>query len=212
MEADRNFVDESTLRFIFDKCVNVVKFDETAFYRNRFNGFPGAKGVDIIAESDESIQLIEIKDCLGYETENIWRTSVDNSKLKSAPSGLPADSSFDIEVVQKVMATIACLYGAWSKSERMQQSVVLSDFWKAFTNDKITKDKKKLRIVLFLEGDFYANGPKSRNKKMIMKRLQDSIKGHLSWLNCQVAVEDSNTYAKQFFTVKRLAVPRQTKK
>ena len=38
-----------------------------------FNQMPGAKGVDIVADSDEIIHFIEIKNCLGHERENRWR-------------------------------------------------------------------------------------------------------------------------------------------
>ena len=57
----------------------------------------------------------EIKNCLGHEAENRWRTSTDNRKLDSAPRDLDVENrdSFDIEVVKKVAMTILCLFGAW---------------------------------------------------------------------------------------------------
>lgn len=71
-------IEESNLALKFSDDCQVVKFDDTDFYRSRFNKLPGAKGVDIISNSAEVIQFIEIKNCTGHESENIWRTSVNN--------------------------------------------------------------------------------------------------------------------------------------
>ncbi|KAA8501194.1 hypothetical protein FNY66_09815 [Mediterraneibacter catenae] len=207
MEEANTVIEESSLRFTFDEDTEAVKFDDTDFYRRRFSSFPGAKGIDILAESKEIIQLIEIKNCTGHESENIWRTSVNNSKIESVPRGLDMSrrNSLDIEVVQKVASTIACLYGAWTKSERMESSTELSCFWKSMVDEKIPRDRKKLLVILFLEGDFDSNGPRSRNKNMVMYRIQESIRSKLVWLNCQVAVVDSHTYKDKYFKVSRLA-------
>lgn len=63
MEEINTVIEESSLIFTFDKDTDAVKFYDTDFYRRRFNSFPGAKGIDILAESNEIIQLIEIKNC-----------------------------------------------------------------------------------------------------------------------------------------------------
>lgn len=49
-----------------------------------------------------------------------------------------------------------------------------------------------------LEGDFECQ---SRSKKMIMGRLQESLKRKLSWLNCKVSVVDSDTYNRRRFEI-----------
>lgn len=187
-------IEESDLTFEFQEDVKAVKFDDTEFYRQFFNKMPSSKGVDIIANSKDVIQLIEIKNCTGHEAENMWRTSVDNSKVESAPHNLDVSErdSLDIEVTKKVASTISCLLGAWTKSERSEKAAELVEFWKGIIDQKILKDKKQILVVLFLEGDFVSNAPKSRNKKMIMRRLQESINVKLSWLNCRVMVVDSD--------------------
>lgn len=198
-------IKESNLKFEFGEEFHVIKFDDSNFYRKPFNHLPGAKGVDIIADSKDLIQMIEIKNCLGYEKENIWRTSVDNSKVHKASSDLDVNDrdSLDIEVAKKVAMTISCLTGAWTKCERMENAQVLAEFWRGMTDRKIPTDKKKIRVILFLEGDFDREGPKSRGKKAIMSRIQGSLKTKLSWLNCQVSVVDSNTYKNQCFRVRK---------
>lgn len=197
-------IEESGLKFLFDEeRYNAIKFDDTSFYREFFNTLPGGKGVDIIADSEEVIQLIEIKNCIGHEVENLWRTSINNTKLNSAPRTLDVNNrdSLDIEIAKKVSATLSCLYGAWTKSEITEKAKELSVFWKSFCVNGIKKNQKKILIVLFLEGDFDKHGPKSRSKKMIMKRIQESIQKKLLWLNCQVTVVDSDTYKKNHFHI-----------
>lgn len=201
MENNKCEIEESGLHFIFEEGVQAVKFDNRLFYRNDFNKMPFSKGVDILADSREAIQMIEIKNCTGHEVENMWRTSVDNSKISSAPQGLDVENrdSLDIEVARKVASTITCLYRAWSKSERSERAAELATFWKGLCAPGILKDKKKLLVILFLEGDFSKGCPKTRSKKMMMKRIQDSINAKLAWLNCQVSVVDSDTYKERWF-------------
>lgn len=160
-------IEESDLTFKFPESCQVVKFDDTDFYRRKFNKLPEAKGVDIISNSEEAIQFIEIKNCIGHEPENIWRTSINNSKIESAPRALDVENrdSLDIEVAKKVAATIACLYGAWTEGKRTEKAEFLDAFWKGLTDSGIPRDKKKIMVILFLEGKFYVNGPQSRTKK-----------------------------------------------
>ena len=44
---------------------------------------------------------------------------------------------------------------------------------------KIPRVRKKLLVILFLEGDFDSNGSRSRNKNMVMYRIQESIRSRL---------------------------------
>lgn len=54
-------ISEGNLVFSFDSEYTAIKFDDRPFYREYFNNMPGGKGVDIIADSDDIIHLIEIK-------------------------------------------------------------------------------------------------------------------------------------------------------
>ena len=194
---------ESNLTFSFDSEYTVIKFDEKPFYRESFNKMPYGKGVDIIADSDGTIHLLEIKNCLGHEVENRWRTSINNGKLDSAPRDLDVEKrdSFDIEVAKKVAMSILCLFGAWSKAQESEKALELEEYWKAIDNTKVQKNKKKIVVTLFLEGDF-GSISQARKKKAIMKRIQESISQKLTWLNCKVSVVDSDTYNQRLFTVK----------
>lgn len=195
-------IKEGNLTFNFGEHIRAVKFDDTNFYRKKFNRLPGGKGVDIIADSRDHLQLIEVKNCTGYEADNVWRTSTNNSRVSSDPKDPSfGEDSFDIEVAKKVTATLSCLYGAWTKQQGSDSAKELSELWAGACSAAIPNDKKQLFIILFLEGSFGFPGPESRSKRTIMKNLQDSINSKLSWLNCRVSVVDSATYPKKLFEV-----------
>lgn len=196
-------IEESSLKFKFPEETRAIKFDDTEFYRREFNKLPQGKGVDIIADAPDLIQLIEIKNCKAHEIENMWRTSTNNSKLSSAPHTLDISDrdSLDIEVAKKVSSTISCLYGAWTKSERDAKAQKLIPFWEGINTLRISRDRKQVVVLLFLEGDFGVNTSQSRSKRMIMQRIQESLSQKLEWLNCRVVVVDSDTYKKRYFEV-----------
>lgn len=65
MGTNTNVIEESGLKFTFPEESTVVKFDDTKFYRDYFNKFPGAKGVDFISADKNKIAFIEVKNCTG---------------------------------------------------------------------------------------------------------------------------------------------------
>lgn len=132
-------IEESNLTFVFPEGIVPLKFDNIEFYRDSFGKMPSGKGVDIIADSSDMLQLIEIKNCTGHEPENRWRTSVNNSKISSAPVTLDVKDrdSLDIEVAKKVASTIACLYGAWTKSAQSDAAKELAELWNRACDKRI---------------------------------------------------------------------------
>ena len=109
------------------------------------------------------------------------------SQIRISPRDLDAESrnSLDIEVAQKVASTITYFYGARTESQHTESGFELSVLWEKLISSQIPKDKKQLLVILFLEGNFGENGPKGRTKTMVMKRIQESIKKKLAWLNCR---------------------------
>lgn len=184
-------IKEGSLTFVFDERTKAVKFDETDFYRKFFSHQPAGKGVDIIANNENYTLLIEIKNCLGHESDNKWRTRTNRREGDG-------EDSFDIEIAKKVSSTISCLYGAWTKQMGCSAAKELEPQYLAALHQFIPTDKKKLFIILFLEGNFESD---SRSKKLTMKRISESIEQKLHWLNCKVQVVDSNTYGKKHFEV-----------
>jgi len=195
-------IKESGLIFSFDTDTKAVKFDDTRFYREDFNKLNGGKGVDILASSPQRnlVQFIEIKNCTGKESENKWRLGVNNSSRSNVPNGVDEydRDSLDIEVSRKVAMTISCMYGAWTCKDTIKRAEDLTEYWKDFCSADIPRLKRKISVSLFLEGDF---GSRTRTKKMVMQKIQDSLNQKLKWLNCKAVVVDSNTYNRSYYSV-----------
>lgn len=179
-------IEEGELAFVFQDDTRVIKFDDCAFYRKYFNKLVGGKGVDILADGQNRIQLIEIKDCTGRETSEIIRQRIRPSKNEKAIE------SYDIAVAKKVASTLSCLYGAWTKRMGCQATEELLPYWEVLTQRNIQDDTKPIDVILVLEGNFQT---RVLPKKKIMLDLQHSIQHQLSWLNCRVSVVDSATYS-----------------
>ena len=195
-----NEKEESGLVFKFPVESVVTKFDDTLFYRKYFNQMPKAKGVDFISVDKDSIAFIEVKNCTGDEGNCNWRIFANNQKLNTTHTSVDTKGrdSLDIEVPQKVAMTIAALVGAKSFGDRKECLEELEKFIQFLSVNGFASENKRKYVILFLEGDF---GCHSRDKKMIMQRLQESMKQKLQWLNCRVSVVDSDTYNKKLFQI-----------
>lgn len=188
-------IEESGLKFNFPTESIAIKFDDTDFYRKRYNVFPDSKGVDFISDTKEFFVFTEVKNCKGDETNNIWRIYPDNKKADMTTGR----DSLDIEVTQKVVMTLAALAGVNTYGSTRKDTEELINFAKKTFGTEYAEDRKKILVILFLEGDF---GSTTRPKKMVMKDLQDSINKKLRWLKCRVSVVDSKTYNKKVFEIK----------
>lgn len=184
-------MNEGKLKFIFEEKYQIIKFDEDPFYRRYYSKLPRGKGVDFLASDDKNIIFLEVKDCYGYEKDNIKRTINNNPQLES----------FDVEISKKVESTLSCILGAKTRKNNCEVAENLAYFYNKMEFDKIERDEKKIWVILFLEGEFQV---KSRTKKMIMRSIQDSLKDKLSWLECKVLVFDIESNRKNFFEVERL--------
>lgn len=194
---------EGNLRFTFSSDY-AIKFDDTFFYRKSFNPMPGAKGVDFICDSNDFLLFLEVKDCLGREAENRWRIAPNNEKRDSIPSSTDKSDrdSLDIEVSHKVAMTISCLLGAQTyREKRITKAEELIPYVEALEDCRIAQRSKPLYVALLLEGDF---GSQTRNKAMIMYRIQQYLEKKLKWLNCRISVEDTSTYSKRLFSIERI--------
>lgn len=190
---------ESRLNFTFDEKFQVVKFDDTDFYRFSCSSMPNGKAVDFVADSQERMIFMEVKNCTGYEKDTKWRTNTDYTVLKDSERTI--DESFDIEVAKKVLCTMAFLSGVNSRYKLEEETEQLRPFFEAMASSQYSSGRKRLEVILFLEGEF---GSVSRPKKIIMKRIQEKIAEKLKWLNCTVRVVDSNTYKQRHFLVEKV--------
>lgn len=196
-------VSESGISFEFPEGTSVQKFDDSCFYRGLFTALPYAKGVDFISNNRDTFSMIEVKNCRGDEGNNRWRIAPNNQKRDTTHTehNVEDRDSLDIEVAEKVTMTLAALLGAGTFQDKKETAKELADFYQVLMSDGVAKDKKKILVVLFLEGNF---ATKTRNEKMILKELQDSLQKKLRWLNCRVSVVNSNTYKKGPFDSARV--------
>lgn len=193
-------INESGLRFQFPDDSNVVKFDDTVFYRRSFNALPGSKGVDFIATEKDKISFIEVKNCIGDEGACRWRIFPENQKKETTHTSVNVEGrdSLDIEIPQKVAMSLAALLGARSFGDEKASVSELKEILNAIFSKDFSKDKKRKYVILFLEGDF---GSHTRSKKMIMSGLQRSMRTKMQWLDCKVSVVDSDTYDHTIFQI-----------
>lgn len=118
-----NIINEDRLSFTFPEQTLATKYDEWAFYRNRFNSaFGGAKAVDIIhVDANKVAWLIEIKDY--------------RANRRTKPSELGD------EIALKVRDTLAGLVAARFQAQDSEEQQAASK----------TLQAKQLKVVLHLE-------------------------------------------------------------
>lgn len=193
---------EGNLQFDFEDAISAVKFDDTVFYRKYFaERMPEGKGVDFVVLTKERLMLIEVKNCKGHEAENLWRTNTHHQERdeQSSDHETKTPETFDIEVTKKVVGTLACMAGAATYDERIENvAEEFLPYWGGF--QKLKKGVLLLSVILFLEGDFPVH---SRSKKMIINQIQSKLNKRLKWINGTASVVDS-TSCQRFFQVKPL--------
>lgn len=192
--------EESGLKFLFPDQAYPIKYDGSSFYENYVKRLPEAKGVDFLSVQDGRLVFTEVKNCMGYESDNSWRICPDNRKRDTSHTQVHTEGrdSLDIEVSQKVAMTIAGLAGAYTKAAGSKNAEELVRYTDILMSGQVRSGRKQLLVILFLEGNF---GCQTRTKKMIMRELEQSMKKKLEWLNCLVSVVDSDTYQKKIFDV-----------
>ena len=182
---------ESNLNFEF--LGEAIKFDETKFYEKFKSYLTNGNGVDFLSMNSSKFIMLEVKNCTGYEKDNLWRTKTDFINEQG-------EESFDIEVAKKVAGTIACLVGA-GLEHPLGDADDLKPYFQELTSSKYENNKKGLEVVFVLEGDFSV---RSRDKKMIMGRIKSKIAEKLKWLNCSVRVVDSETYTGNNYSIEKV--------
>lgn len=191
-------ITEGQLDIAFTDEYSAVKFDDSSFYRNKFEKFSGAKGVDIIAVRQKQLLFMEIKDCEGNESNNRWRVAPNNKKRDTTATMVDTENrdSVDIEVARKVTMSLAGLVGAM----RQKDTDYIRGEWSGIPEQLDLGKVSKIQVILFLTGDF---STKSRSEKMVLTELQRSIESKLGWLKCSVLVENMSTQKKKYYEARR---------
>ena len=188
---------ESNMLFSFHDGVSAIKYDDQEFYRVSYNVMECSKGVDIIADSERALYFIEVKNCEGTaENQDKWRRHY---------AGTRNMDTLASEIALKVAHTCACLAGVSTYgSEGKQNTAPLLEYANALHDRKIASHKKKMLVLLCLEGDFSC---KSRSNTQIYLNLQNKIQRRLKWLNCSVSVGSTQTFDLKEFDVKHQRQP-----
>lgn len=191
---------ESSINFNFPDDIPVDKFDDTGYYQKYFKTMTHAKGVDFIFIANDSLTLMEVKNCSGDEGNCRWRIFPDNSKRDTTATTVQTEDrdSLDIEIPLKVAMTLSCLVGAYSQPDMQEYSSKLKKYFTYLASRQIPRGERKIKIILFLQGDFSTY---STSQKMVMKTITDNIKRKLNWLNCNVLVENTATHRDLTFSV-----------
>lgn len=185
---------ESGITFRFeDQYSDVLKYDDTAFYREMFQKQPSAKAVDFLASSDDRFILLEVKNCSGNESENRWRVFPNNGKKETnalVSRDVMGRESLDIEVAEKVAMTLAALSGVYTRPKPESKAAPCMVFAESLF-DKLTHEgKRKIIVIAVIDGEF---GCFTRSNQMIWKSIRESIEKKLKWLNARVIVTDSGS-------------------
>lgn len=183
-------IQENRLEFSFREGVQAVKYDDTDFYRKKYQILPGSKGVDILAVSPSAFWIIEVKDCSDTaQNQDKWRRSYEGME------------SLSEEIALKVIHTCAALAGAHTFGDRCAAAAELQPAAAALSGAKIPRVEQKLLVILFLEGDFACY---SRSNKTIYRDIKQRIERKLEWLNCRVDVVSTDTYKSLDYSVRLL--------
>ena len=173
---------ESGMIFSFQDGIEAVKYDDHPFYSQHYNHIDGGKGVDILAAGDSSVLFIEVKNCTGTaENQDKWRRQYSGTKNMDTLAS---------EIAGKVAHTCACLTGAATYGERNKTGQELMPYLSHQNISQIASLKKKLYVLLYLEGDFSCF---TRPNKTIYGEIRKRIAKRLDWLNCKVDVVSTET-------------------
>jgi len=116
-------ITEGRLRFRFPAGWDAVKFDETPWYRQAMQS--RSKAMDILAMQGQSHWWIEVKDCMGFEADNmprlapgdpvevdLARSEVKNCHWDKVVSVSRKKAFIVDEVAEKLEGTLLCLMAA----------------------------------------------------------------------------------------------------
>ena len=109
---ETNVKEESGLKFEFSSESTVVKFDDTSFYRDYFNKFPGSKGVDFISVDKNTIVFIEVKNCVGDEGNCRWRIWPDNQKRETTHTTVHTEGNGAVSEESLVLGVVSVFSGS----------------------------------------------------------------------------------------------------
>lgn len=192
---------EGKLRFDFPDPWEAVKFDDTRWYRETIKS--RVKAVDIVAFSGDRHWWIEVKDCLGFETDNLPRLAAgepdavqtvrdwtESEGYKNFVSVKRAKPFIVDEVAEKLEGTLVSLAAARRAvhPEEIPEPVV-----QVLSAADVMAPEAKWTLVLLLTWK-----PEARDFSRLAMRLGDKLDKRLAAfrLDCFVLNENESAPAQ----------------
>ncbi len=155
---------EGKIEFDFSGSDKAIKFDDTDYYKKKFNCMKGSKAVDFLIVRKDDFFIIEVKDySIGPVNKDIFQIG-------------KGENSIDRVITRKISMTLAALLGA-----HINSIAELKDY-----TSSITDKAKNIRIVFFFEGDIVALT--GMDEIVYKLALVDSLKAELKWLTNDIVV------------------------
>lgn len=192
------------LRFDFPETWLAVKFDDTAWYREAIK--TRVKGMDVVACLDAAHWWIEVKDCKGFEADNLprlspndpaevavvraWVKSHGHDRMVSIQRAKP----FVIdEVAEKLEGTLLSLAAAVRAAPVQTDAAAVAPFARAMDATA------QWSVVLLLTWN-----PAARDFGRLAMRLRDMLRKRLAAYNVQCFVlNESESAPHQPWTLTR---------
>lgn len=199
---------EGDLRFEFHAEWLALKFDDTSWYRSTARD--GVKAVDVVACNPAGTihWWLEIKDCMGFESDNLPRLSptppeaVGQTKSWLLAQGYGREvqakraKPFVVdEVAEKLEGTLVSLIAAGRASPGQQDALEVHSF------AKVMEAAAQWSVVLLLTWN-----PTARDFGRLAMRLRDKLQQRLAAYNVQCFVlNQSESAPHQPWAVTRVA-------
>lgn len=199
---------EDKLRFDFPDPWEAVKFDDSRWYRETIKS--RVKAVDIVAFSGDDHWWIEVKDCLGFETDNLPRLAAgepdavqtvrdwaESQGYKNLVTVKRAKPFIVDEVAEKLEGTLVSLAAAQRAAQSDEIPVPVAQVQPAAG---VMAPEAKWSLVLLLTWD-----PEARDFNRLAMRLGDRLEKRLAAfrLDCFV-LNESDRAPNQPWSVTRI--------
>jgi hypothetical protein len=196
-------ISEGNLRFSFIPDCEAIKFDDSPWYRHTQRDHD--KGMDILAVQDQHHWWIEVKDCAGYEADNLprmnpseppdvdaWRKNVKAAGVERVV-GVHRKKMFVVEeVAAKLQSTLVSLMAAKRTQPAHPHRPELLSYM------SVVDDHNPWTVVLVLTWE-------ARDFKRLAIRLRDKFTNRLAAFDVEVyIVDETSTAPNQPWAMTRL--------
>lgn len=196
-------IPEGRLRFTFQDDWQAIKFDETAWYSGTMKR--RIKAMDILATQGQTHWWIEIKDCVGFEPDNLPRLNpaepsevsgvrawVKGQGLDRAVSVTRAKPFLVDEIAEKLEGTLVSLMAAQRAGASQPDVQPLQPF------AEVAQQPTNWRVVLVLAWN-------PRDFRRLAMRLNDKLRQRLAAYDVECYVlNEGESAPQQPWTVTRI--------